>query len=71
MAYAIGFVQTAQRLGPAVGPIVGGAVAQLVGLRHAFLVTAAFYVVALVLVFVMYDERTAPHHVAAASAAPR
>ena len=45
--------------GPAIGPIVGGAVAQLVGLRHAFLVTAGFYVVALVLVFVMYDERTA------------
>jgi MFS transporter, DHA1 family, multidrug resistance protein len=69
VAYSIGFVQTAQRLGPAVGPIVGGAVAQIVGLRYAFLVTAGFYVVALVLVFVMYDERTAPHHVAAASVA--
>ncbi len=69
VAYSIGFVQTAQRLGPAVGPIVGSAVAQVVGLRYAFLVTAGFYVVALVLVFVMYDERTAPHHVAAASAA--
>ena len=43
--------------GPALGPIIGGAVAQLVGLRDAFLVTAVFYVVALVLVFVMYDER--------------
>ena len=30
-AHAIGFVQTAQRLGPALGPVVGGAVAQLVG----------------------------------------
>jgi MFS family permease len=68
VAYSIGYVQTAQRLGPAVGPIVGGAVAQVVGLRHAFLVTAAFYVVALVLVFVMYDERTVPHHAEAASA---
>lgn len=68
VAYSIGYVQTAQRLGPAVGPIVGGAVAQVVGLRYAFLVTAAFYVIALVLVFVMYDERTAPHHVAAPSA---
>ncbi len=61
VAYAIGFVQTAQRLGPAIGPIVGGVVAQLVGLRRAFLVTAAFYVIALVLVFVMYDERAAHH----------
>jgi DHA1 family multidrug resistance protein-like MFS transporter len=60
-AYAIGFVQTAQRLGPAIGPVVGGAVAQLVGLRHAFLVTAGFYVFAVVVVFSMYDERGAPH----------
>jgi DHA1 family multidrug resistance protein-like MFS transporter len=68
MAYAIGFVQTAQRLGPAIGPIVGGAVAQLVGLRRAFMVTAAFYLVALVIVFFMYDERQAPHHEDRASA---
>jgi MFS transporter, DHA1 family, multidrug resistance protein len=57
MASAIGTIQTAQRLGPALGPVIGGSVAQVVGLRHAFLVTAVFYVVALVLVFVMYDER--------------
>ena len=60
-AYAIGFVQTAQRLGPAIGPVVGGAVAQLVGLRNAFLVTAAFYVCAVIVVFFLYDERGAPH----------
>jgi DHA1 family multidrug resistance protein-like MFS transporter len=57
MAFAIGTVQTAQRIGPAVGPVIGGIVAQLVGLRQAFFVTATFYVVALVLVFFMYDER--------------
>ena len=56
MAYAIGVVQTAQRLGPALGPVIGGTVAQLVGLRRAFLVTSAFYVFAAVLVFVMYRE---------------
>jgi DHA1 family multidrug resistance protein-like MFS transporter len=56
MAQAIGQVQTAQRLGPALGPIIGGSVAQIVGLRNAFLVTSAFYVVALVLVFVLYHE---------------
>src|SRR5688500_14294601 len=61
-AYAIGIVQSAQRLGPALGPIIGGLVAQVVGLRNAFLVTSAFYVVALVLVFVTYDERLV-HHV--------
>jgi len=61
MAYAIGFVQTAQRLGPAIGPIVGGAVAQVAGLRRAFLVTAVFYLVAVLLVAFMYDEHGAPH----------
>jgi DHA1 family multidrug resistance protein-like MFS transporter len=61
MASAIGTVQTAQRLGPAIGPIIGGAVAQLVGLRWAFLVTAIFYIIALALVFFMYDERDVHH----------
>jgi MFS family permease len=55
--FAIGFVQTAQRLGPAIGPVMGAAVAQVVGLRRAFLVTAGLYLVALALVFFMYDER--------------
>jgi DHA1 family multidrug resistance protein-like MFS transporter len=57
MAYAIGVVQTAQRLGPALGPVIGGVVAQLVGLRRAFFVTSAFYVIAVVLVFLLYKER--------------
>jgi DHA1 family multidrug resistance protein-like MFS transporter len=57
MARAIGVVQTAQRLGPAVGPVVGGALAALVGLRRAFLVTACFYAVGLLLVVALYDEK--------------
>jgi DHA1 family multidrug resistance protein-like MFS transporter len=61
MASAIGIIQTAQRLGPAIGPVIGGSVAQVVGMRHTFLVTSAFYVVALVLVFWMYDERGVQH----------
>jgi MFS transporter, DHA1 family, multidrug resistance protein len=67
MAYSIGLVQTAQRLGPAVGPIVGGVVAQLVGLRSAFLVTATFYVVAVVLVFFFYTEPPVQHEDAVSS----
>src|SRR5438093_6460900 len=43
MPSAIGLVQTAQRIGPGVGPLIGGALAGLVGLRRAFLATAAFY----------------------------
>jgi MFS transporter, DHA1 family, multidrug resistance protein len=56
-AYAIGFLQSAQRMGPALGPVIGGIVAQAVGLRRAFLVTAGFYLIALILVAVLYDER--------------
>lgn len=56
LASAIGMVHTAQRLGPALGPVIGGAVAQLVGLRRAFLVAALFYAVALALVAILYRD---------------
>jgi DHA1 family multidrug resistance protein-like MFS transporter len=56
MARAIGLVQTAQRLGPALGPVIGGAVAEMVGIRRAFFVTAGFYAVALALVFLLYED---------------
>ncbi|MBI3401942.1 MAG: MFS transporter [Acidobacteria bacterium] len=56
MPQAIGLVQTAQRLGPGVGPVIGGALAGLVGLRRAFVGTALFYAVALVVVYWFYDE---------------
>src|SRR5436190_8706614 len=64
MAQSIGTVQTAQRLGPALGPVFGGTVAAIVGLRHAFFVTAAFYLTAFILVLVMYDEKAAHAHAA-------
>ena len=56
LATAIGLVQTAQRLGPALGPVIGGIVAEMVGLRHAFFVTAACYGFALAVVFVFYRD---------------
>ncbi len=56
MAASIGTVQSAQRLGPAIGPVLGGAIAQVVGLRRAFLVSAAFYLLGLVLVLAFYRE---------------
>ena len=58
MPQAIGLVQTAQRLGPGVGPVIGGVLWHFVGIRAAFLVTAAFYAVGLLLVFFVYDERS-------------
>src|SRR5262245_2643484 len=57
MAKAIGVVQTAQRLGPAVGPVIGGTLAALVGQRRAFFVTAGFYALGLLLVLALYDEK--------------
>lgn len=56
MASAIGLVQTAQRLGPALGPVIGGVLAGIVGIRHAFFVTAGFYAIAFVLVLVLYRD---------------
>ncbi len=56
MAAAIGTVQIGQRLGPAVGPVLGGVLAPVVGLRRAFLLTAAFYACALLIVLVFYRE---------------
>jgi MFS family permease len=57
VATAIGWVQTAQRLGPALGPVIGGVLAAAVGLRRAFLVSAGFYLVAFLLIVFVYHER--------------
>ncbi|HEU4690562.1 MAG TPA: MFS transporter, partial [Vicinamibacterales bacterium] len=56
MARAIGAVQTAQRIGPAIGPAIGGLLAAAVGLRDAFLVSAAVYAAAFLMVTIMYTE---------------
>ena len=60
MARAIGTVQTAQRVGPAIGPVVGGLLAAAVGLRNAFLVSAVVYAAAFVMVSVLYKEPARP-----------
>ncbi len=56
LAQSLAAVQTAQRLGPALGPVIGGVLAQSFGLRRAFLVSAVFYAVGLALVMVLYRE---------------
>jgi MFS transporter, DHA1 family, multidrug resistance protein len=58
MPRAIGLVQMGQRLGPAVGPILGGVLAPLVGIRSAFLVTAGCYLLSVLLIAIFYRE---PH----------
>jgi MFS family permease len=65
IANAIGWVQTAQRLGPALGPVIGGTLAQTIGIPHTFFVSAAVYLLAFLFVIVGYREvrtaRVAPH----------
>jgi MFS transporter, DHA1 family, multidrug resistance protein len=60
MAEAIGTVHVAQRLGPAVGPVIGGALAPLVGLRATFFVAAAFYLTSVLLIATVYREPRTP-----------
>jgi DHA1 family multidrug resistance protein-like MFS transporter len=68
MATAIGWVQTSQRLGPAIGPVIGGALAHTVGLRGAFLVSAVFYLFGFALVAIGYRERPRERGAAPAAA---
>jgi DHA1 family multidrug resistance protein-like MFS transporter len=56
MAAAIGWVQTAQRLGPALGPVFGGVFAAAFGLRGAFYVSAIFFFIAFLFVLVGFRE---------------
>jgi len=60
MAHAIGLVQTSQRVAPAVGPVIGGVLAQAVGLRNSFFVAGAVYGLAFLLVSVLYVEQSHP-----------
>jgi MFS family permease len=56
MTHAIGLVQTAQRMGPAVGPVLGGILAGTVGMRGSFFVAAGIYAIAFTLLTVLYRE---------------
>lgn len=60
IATAIGWVQTAQRLGPALGPVLGGVLAQAMGIRATFFVSAGVYLLAFLLVLAGYQEVRGP-----------
>ncbi len=53
---AIGMVQSAQLLSAAVGPAIGGYVAEHFGIRYAFFATAALCALALVALIVLFKE---------------
>jgi DHA1 family multidrug resistance protein-like MFS transporter len=65
MPQAIGLVQTAQRLGPALGPVIGSTLAAFVGLRRGFLATAVFYAIGLVVIHFTYDDDAVANRVEA------
>jgi len=54
---AVGLVQAAQILAAAIGPLAGGVLADTIGIRRTFLVTAALCALALVLLLACYQER--------------
>ena len=53
---AVGIIQSAQILSAAVGPFMGGALADTIGMRPTFVVTAAVCALALLLLIRGYDE---------------
>ncbi len=53
---AVGHVQAAQILSAAIGPLAGGVLADLVGIRWTFVATAALCALALVLLLAYYQE---------------
>ena len=53
---AVGLVQAAQILSAAIGPFAGGVLADAIGIRLTFLVTAALCALALLLVLAFYEE---------------
>jgi DHA1 family multidrug resistance protein-like MFS transporter len=66
---AVGLVQAAQILAAAIGPLAGGLLADAIGIRRTFLVTAALCALALVLLLAFFDEQR-PEPRAAAAPSP-
>jgi MFS transporter, DHA1 family, multidrug resistance protein len=54
--HAVGAIQAAQILSAAIGPLAGGLLADAIGIRLTFLVTAALCALALLLVLALYRE---------------
>lgn len=67
---AVGLIQAAQILSAAVGPLAGGLLADSIGIRRTFLLTALLCAVALALVLAFYVERTPGENRKAAASAP-
>src|SRR5690606_21680315 len=60
LGYAMGLMQTGQWAGISVGPIIGGLLEYLVGIRMSFIVTGALLLIGGVLVVFMVTENFVP-----------
>lgn len=69
LGVAIGTIQTGQITGSVMGPLIGGVLAHLVGMRTSFFVAAGFLALATLLVVVFLDTPPAPTQSEKASAA--
>jgi len=56
MGYALGFMQTAQMGGAIIGPLLGGIMADLLGFRHVFFVTAGLIFIGGVVVSIFVTD---------------
>jgi DHA1 family multidrug resistance protein-like MFS transporter len=66
MGAALGMLQTSLTAGGIIGPLFGGALADLVGYRNVFLITGATCFAAAVVVFIGAQERLSPARARAA-----
>lgn len=62
MGQAFGFYQTSMTVGSGVGPLIGGLVADLVGMREAFFVSSGLMVVGLLAAFLFIPSVRFPSH---------
>ncbi|MDI6754551.1 MAG: MFS transporter [Thermodesulfobacteriota bacterium] len=60
MGYAMGVLQTSLTTGAVIGPFVGGLLADQIGYRHIFFITAGFGFAATILVILLVQENERP-----------
>jgi DHA1 family multidrug resistance protein-like MFS transporter len=60
MGYALGFMQSSSAAGTVLGPAVGGVLADLIGYREIFFITATLCAIGAVVVFFQVKETTLP-----------
>ena len=60
MGYAMGVLQTSLTTGAVIGPFIGGLLADQIGYRHVFFITAAFGLAAIILVILLVQENERP-----------